>query len=287
MGAENHRTGPQQRPLAGYGLVLSACALITISMVGVGVAVLMFQVNESLSRVLGLSFLSLLVPALALWRTGRRHFAKTAKAALSRDARSPILYLRSFSQDKTHRNSEDAFAKLFAPIGPLVAIGDPTDRLPELGAYRDYVPDDEWQDVVTSYIREARLVLLSIGRTPGLAWELARCRELLSPSRLIVLVSCDESEYEHFREAARLRDVDLPDYPQLPAYAYFNNEPLRSLYEPLSGIISFEEGWKAQMTPVVDPGYDFGSHVTIGDCLVELLRPRGIVLPQPRSGLGW
>jgi hypothetical protein len=262
--------------------MLSACALITVSLVGVGRAVLLFEVNESLSRILGLSFLCLLLPAFALWTRGRQHLAKTAKAALSREAKLPIVYLRSFSHDKTIHNSEEAFAKLFRPIGPLVAIGDPADRLPELGAYRDYVPDAEWQDVVTSYIRQARLVLLSIGRTPGLAWELGQCRELLPPSKLIVLVSCDESEYQAFREAARSRHVELPDYPQLPDYAYFNNEPLRSLYEPLSGIISFEEGWKAQMTPVVDPGYDFGRDVTIGDHLADLLRPRGIVLPQHR-----
>jgi hypothetical protein len=58
-------------------------------------------------------------------------------------------------------------------FGPFVAIGAPKDELPELGAYRTYVPDDEWQRHALSLMDRAHVILLIPSTSPSVAWELA------------------------------------------------------------------------------------------------------------------
>ena len=74
-----------------------------------------------------------------------------------------------------------------SPFGPLVAIGRPEEPLSPLGAGRDYVPDSDWQDEVQQRIQAAAIVVLIIGTSQGLAWELARLRDLGQLHKLILL----------------------------------------------------------------------------------------------------
>jgi len=74
-----------------------------------------------------------------------------------------------------------------SPFGPLVAIGRPEEPLSPLGAGRDYVPDSDWQDEVRQRIQAAAIVVLIIGTSQGLAWELARLRDLAQLHKLILL----------------------------------------------------------------------------------------------------
>ena len=48
----------------------------------------------------------------------------------------------------------------FKPLGQVIAIGRPSEPMPELGAVRFYVSDDEWQAVVLNWIAKAELVVL-------------------------------------------------------------------------------------------------------------------------------
>ena len=94
--------------------------------------------------------------------------APSAQYALQKDHRPPILFLRSFSDDAA-ANGGQRFEELISPwftrYGPLVAIGDPRDGLPDLGAYRDYVADENWQKLARTYIDAAAVIVMIPGQS--------------------------------------------------------------------------------------------------------------------------
>ena len=112
-----------------------------------------------------------------------------------------ILYLRSFEDDHltvpSVHSARRPFFELFgvrgrdpfeegvawelASYGTLTAIGLPGESTVSLGAARDHVADDEWQAAVAARMDVARYVVVSIGTTQGLAWEL---RTLMSRGHL-------------------------------------------------------------------------------------------------------
>jgi len=145
----------------------------------------------------------LVVVAWRLWRRSRQYGAIDADEAMRRDPRPPVLYLRSFADDgealfgepsKWLRrganlaapvNAEQEIADILDAIGPVVAIGKPGEPLPELGAARLYVADDQWQAKVGELMRKARLVVLRVGSTPGLLWEIEQALERLPRQRVV------------------------------------------------------------------------------------------------------
>ena len=58
-----------------------------------------------------------------------------------------------------------------ARVGPVIAIGKPGERLPQLGAARLYVDDDHWRDTIDDLMAESALVVVRAGDTPNLWWE--------------------------------------------------------------------------------------------------------------------
>ena len=60
----------------------------------------------------------------------------------------------------------------------MIAIGKPGEALAPLGAARDYVGDDIWQHEVKRRMRDATLIVLMLGTSEGLAWELLRVHRL-------------------------------------------------------------------------------------------------------------
>lgn len=93
------------------------------------------------------------------------------------------------------RSLELAFARRTRPrLGVLVAIGNPRDRLPRRGAHRVYCDDDEWQAVCRTLIVGARCVLMQLGDTPGLQWELEQLRMGPQRDRLFIVTEPYTSE---------------------------------------------------------------------------------------------
>jgi hypothetical protein len=136
---------------------------------------------------------------------GRRAQRMRARGAvqtlLASGDRRPILYLRSFDIDQHAANSallemasmaapvatpEQELAVRFAPIGPMIAIGKPGERFPELGAARFYVTNDEWQQKVADAAAAARYVVLTSGITEGLRWEIGHLMRSVPPEKLIL-----------------------------------------------------------------------------------------------------
>jgi hypothetical protein len=117
-----------------------------------------------------------------------------AQELRQRDQRPAILYLRSFEDDRlsvaTVISARRPFFELFrvrgtdpfeetitwelAPYGPVIAVGRPGKSLASLGAAREYLPDDRWQIEVAELMRDARAIVMTIGATEGLRWEVER-----------------------------------------------------------------------------------------------------------------
>jgi hypothetical protein len=140
--------------------------------------------------------------AALLW--ARRRSARRGAVVRRGDSRPPVLLLRSFGDDMmrletgakwTRTNDilrrgmtfERIVVKHLDSIGPVIAIGKPGEALAPLGAARDYVGDEVWQQEVEQRMREAALIVLMLGTSEGLAWELLRVRRLQLLHKLVLV----------------------------------------------------------------------------------------------------
>ena len=140
------------------------------------------------------------------WRLARKHSAVSAKDALEKDPRPPIVYLRSFQDDGLfnpgafflandwlrtlgEKTTEDNLSRLLAPFGPVVAIGRPEEEMPEVGAARIYVGDDNWQDLIKDLLSDrGALAVFQAGDTKSLRWELTLVAALLRPEQILMFL---------------------------------------------------------------------------------------------------
>jgi hypothetical protein len=130
-----------------------------------------------------------------LRRYARRHSLVSAAAAMLADPRKPVVFLRSFSDDQISLSNakmrrllrfvdpggvvgtlEELLVSEYADAGPVIAIGKPSDDLPPLGAARRYCQGTEWQEIVRSLMQASALIVVGVGRSAGLAWEIATIR---------------------------------------------------------------------------------------------------------------
>ncbi len=109
------------------------------------------------------------------------------------DDRAPIIFLRAFDQDDARlkvrggdpfarwpagvgqsRTLDELLLEHGSPYGPVIAIGDPRDPTPPLGAARVFVegPGDEWQSVVRGLAGASRAVVMCPNHGEGVQWEL-------------------------------------------------------------------------------------------------------------------
>lgn len=137
----------------------------------------------------------------------RRCLAADAREVLRHDTRPPVLYLRSFRDDgsglrmpswvayKSHERTEsdeERMVRYLRSVGPVVAIGRPGESLPELGAARMYVSDDQWQAVVVELMSRAALVVLRLGSSPGLLWEFDTLATTVPPGKILLRLGSAE-----------------------------------------------------------------------------------------------
>jgi hypothetical protein len=157
--------------------------------------------------------------AASVWcrSLGWRILAGRADAGFNRDARPHTLYLRPFQFDRSWapqdpfrmpRTYEEHFARVLGKFGPFVAIGRPGEPLPELGAGRVYVEDDVWQQRVQELMENAAVVLLTVGDSGGLQWELEQAVALAGPERLLLFVPFGSSPDQRAQASARQSAYD-------------------------------------------------------------------------------
>ncbi len=120
----------------------------------------------------------------------RRSVRFSIEALLHRDERPPILFLRPFKDDQVRLEPAevmvlariggwlDSIASLDelmleegTPYGPVVAIGNPGDKLPPYGAARGYFDDKTWQMAVADLAERAIAIVICIDDFEGVWWE--------------------------------------------------------------------------------------------------------------------
>jgi hypothetical protein len=177
----------------------------------------------------------------AILQWGRRHGVFTGEEILAANpGLQPVLYLRSFASDQRFADAEEAMADyVFSGHAPFIAIGKPGDKLPPLGASRVYVDHNEWQNAVMQHLDRAQLVIILIGSTPGLGWELTECRQRIDPRRLLILVSANRTDYESFSSVAKNASIELPAISQLGNFAAGG----------LIGLVKFDKQWGPKYCP--------------------------------------
>jgi len=124
---------------------------------------------------------------LAFWafRKATAYSKPDAQRVLRIDPRPPVLLLRAFQDDLATvgfrgKRLEQVLVKLAARLGPPVAIGDPKETIPKLGAFRTYCPGDnnDWQVVAKAWMKESRMIMLFAGYTDNLMWEVEQIGQL-------------------------------------------------------------------------------------------------------------
>lgn len=106
------------------------------------------------------------------------------------DRRLPVLFLRAFGDDQVtlreprlphlaraldfgrrRTNLDELLLAEGTPYGPLVALGNPSDRFPPYGAARQYFDNKTWQQAVQSLAQESSVIVLCVDATDGIWWE--------------------------------------------------------------------------------------------------------------------
>lgn len=160
-----------------------------------------------------------------------RRIARSARIGIDRtvrlDGRPPVLLLRSWNDDnlklRTRRGSRhslverlslrrfDRFEETVAwslwRVGPVVAVAQPGSRDLPLGAARDALPQDDWQQPVQSLIEAAGLIVMSPAATESVGWEIDQLHHLGALARTIFLIAPVKDEAEAAARIAMLARV--------------------------------------------------------------------------------
>lgn len=209
---------------------------------------------------------------------GRRRLAPVLHSPEQLPDGSYVLYLRSFNDDIAREmiesnsdplsgvlnlslselTQEEQLIASLRVAGPVVALGQPDEQLPRLGALRIYRSNDTWRETVVGLLRRARLVVVSMGSGRNVCWELFQAIRIVVPQRLVLLIIMDPEEYARSREivgeyfdseARELRGCDRkwtpPLLPEAPS----------DLGGSPGWVIQFDGAWTA--TSLVLPGLDW------------------------------
>jgi len=144
----------------------------------------------------------------------RRYFQISADALLAVDKRPPVLFLRSFTDDERvqYGNSQRALldfsletrlANHFSHFGPFIAVGSPQETVPQPGAARVLLSDDEWQARVLGWMESANLIVMYCGTTKWVNWELQKVIERDRSTSLILMIP----EIKGWRASKRRQDI--------------------------------------------------------------------------------
>lgn len=206
----------------------------------------------------------------AVMRRGRRQEATSADEAMALDPRPPVLYLRSFQDDDEVALNEYGFrflrrilrwlvwatpeqelATLLDRVGPVIAIGKPGEELPELGAARLYVSHAQWQDAVAALMRRAALVVVRVGASPGVLWEIEQALRTLPRQRLLFVLLGEGPLAPPIAERlapvlGNVLSLATPAAKRSIVKAMFWPDPMRRL----GAVVCFAHGGVAQVEPV-------------------------------------
>ena len=140
----------------------------------------------------------------------RQYFQPSFQSVVAADHRPPVLFLRSFADDEKLQyqsadralvdfSLESRLADHFHAVGPFIAVGEPKDKSPHLGAARVQLSDDQWQGSVLDWIANSKLILIMAGTTHWIGWEMRKVIELGGAEKTIVLLPQTSRRWRLFR----------------------------------------------------------------------------------------
>jgi hypothetical protein len=233
-------------------------------------------------------------PGYYLRRLGRRLAAPTAEELAANDPRPPILLLRSFRDDRPwcvgtryHRGAgppgyyhpedledvtfEEALVKVLAEFGPVVAIGRPGERVPPVGASREWVSHDQWRARVGELLGKCHRVVMVLGEVKGedgLAWEARQLFSLDNPEKIIIVVP-PIREHEIRKRWERFRELSLGKMPP---------------HQGGETVVTFSAAWEPNVRRVGAPGQQ-SYHRGLENYTGLIPRPHVRVVPfRPGTG---
>lgn len=241
--------GPKRRPIAG----LAVSALAALPFVGLFLFVqknfwrditrfesAIQDPSETWIFLAAIPVLLLIFPiAWKLFNLGLRMRRLDALALLERDSRAPVLFLRAFTDDDLPdtavtgmtRTIEERLAKILKTIGPVICIGRPGEKHPELGAARFYVPDEAWQAAVEYFMQRAAAVVILVGVSRGVLWEVDNALKEVAVQRLLLC-------FPYILPKAR-RDWWLPYVRMIRSFRYSKKMLVRMTEERLERYENF------------------------------------------------
>lgn len=110
-------------------------------------------------------------------------------------------------------DAQGSFAVVMNSVGPYIAIGRPEEGINgvDIGASKKYVSDHEWQDVVRKWVEMAAVIVLEVGPTKGVAWELSYVMQNAQKIRVLLVLPWSDEDYFQFRtKNASVFTVELP-----------------------------------------------------------------------------
>ncbi|MEV5595667.1 hypothetical protein [Streptomyces sp. NPDC052496] len=169
----------------------------------------------------------------------RRHRARVIPGPEVLKPGSYVLYLRPFEDDRrrtalhevplpgavggvmgfamSRRSAEEHITDALRPVGPLIAVGEPGETLPHVGAARMELPVEPrnaWRAPVHRLMRRSRLTVLTLGTSESALWELKEALSVLPPQRLVLfLPPMENATYARIRAAADAWALQEPAAP--------------------------------------------------------------------------
>jgi hypothetical protein len=226
------------------------CVGLTIFLIPCLVVFVLYWTGVATSDLTGLVLLPAWFASTWVIKRGRRMRVAAGERVLAEDERAPIVFLRPFDADDSESDRswssrvraspweryithEERLARTLRKVGPFVAVGDPTEELPQLGAARVYAADENWQATVDEWTARAGVLLLQTGESEGLTWEVQHVVALGTPERVILSLPpagkrkgrSRQERYDAFRR--RFGDVfprGLPESIGHCLFAYFNSD---------------------------------------------------------------
>jgi hypothetical protein len=158
----------------------------------------------------------------SIWSAGNKNLYQakrlvdpSVKEERGRDNRRPVLFLRSFVEDRVDSRSmwmgnaptvEAGITPTARRYGPFIAIAEPGQLTPG-GAARESFAGESWRAAVQSWSDEALFVVLLAGKTQGVRWEIIEMLRRTHLSKFVVLLPRVRAEELLTEEEKRALDL--------------------------------------------------------------------------------
>lgn len=179
--------------LYDFGLFCFACILPSVVIISstLGEVARRQLAPDWISPLGGIAASSIFFLGLFFLLLSYRVTQPSAAQLIRQKKRKPIVYLRAFKDDKLtfaahERLKGDPAWRLMlteglrlervlnhalSPYGPFVALGSPREKIPKEGAARDTVLSN-WKEHLTKYLQHSRILVVLVGESKNLAWEI-------------------------------------------------------------------------------------------------------------------